>query len=235
MSKLLEIDKFSLSLQKKHGIKTQILDQISLSIEMGEKIGVFGSSGSGKTILCKSILRGFDFSPIKICRSGNIYYKGKNLYTINSVDLQNLRRHSWAFLPQDPISFFDPCYKIGDFCLQILTSCHMSLSQDQCRNILLQSLLSIDFSDPLHLLDAYPSMLSRGTLQRIACALCLAKNPEILIADEPTSALDTISRNSIIKKLAEVQKMSLLITSHDTEILGVLTNIQHYVNKGKIQ
>lgn len=193
-----------------------ILGNISLSLKQGNILALTGDSGSGKSMLCHTILGLKHFCITGYECSGEIIFQSKNLLQANDEEMLQIYRKDIAFIPQNPLIIFDPLHTVQQHMIQVLRIC-LGLDHDAADKRMRNALEKAGLEAHMHLLSCYPAMLSRGTLQRLALALCLAKNPKIIIADEATSALDSISQAQLLSLLQDAcvkENMSCLLVTH---------------------
>lgn len=215
MTDLLRIENLSISLAFSVPEK-KLLHGVSLSLLEGQILALAGNSGAGKSLLCHAILGLEHFYAQSFNISGQIIYDNKNILMASPSEKLTLYRHHFAFLPQDPFSVFDPLQSVGKHIQQVLFYCR-GFNASQALALMQDHLSMMGLTDRLEILHQRPCDLSRGMLQRLALALCLAKNPTVLIADEPTSALDTLSQDQVLAYLTQARRSGiscLLITHH---------------------
>ena len=186
-----------------------IVDGVSFSVRPGECLGILGESGSGNFfILTRHMLP---------CIAAELPEK-----------LRRLRGSSISVVLQNPMSCFDPLYRIGDQMEETIAE-HMSLSSRTMLNMMLDILTLMRIRDPKDVLRKYPHQLSGGMLQRIMIGLAISLDPVLIIADEPTTAIDSISQFSIMKEFVRIKHggdVAMIFISHD---LGVLSLIADHV------
>lgn len=200
----------------------QILREIDLSIPRNTVVGVIGESGSGKSMLCTSILRLRDQSQQM---DGSILFQRKQLLSLQEKEMRSIRGKEIGFVMQHPMSMFNPVLKIKSHFVETLQA-HKKISK---RNAIkkAEEQLSLFQLDGRNILNKYPHELSGGMLQRIMIAIAASLEPKLLIADEPTTALDPINQFEIIhelKRLQERTSMSMLIVSHDMAVIANIAN-----------
>jgi len=209
-----------------------ILNDISLSIEMGTCIGLTGASGSGKTTLIKAIM-GMHSSNLEI-QKGKILLDKDNLLNCSGKERRMLCGKVIGFIPQNPMTAFFPHAKIGQQMVETLQM-HTRLGKKQTEALAADILCQVNLTDTKRVMNAYPGELSGGMLQRITMALILGTNPRYVLADEPTSALDEVNRDLLLELLKIYQKNAgILFISHDTEAMKVLCSITHVMEHGRI-
>ncbi len=199
-----------------------VLDHISLSLKRGHILALTGNSGAGKSMLCHTILGLKYFCAARYEHTGEIVFQGIDLLKTSDEDMLHIYRKDIAFIPQNPLMIFDPLRTVEQHMMQVLRIC-LNLDHDAAARRLGNALEKAGLVHQVYMLSCRPSMLSRGTLQRLALALCLAKNPKIIIADEATSALDSISSAQLLHFLrafcTNENTSCLLVTHH----LGIAT------------
>ncbi|AKR54311.1 hypothetical protein XM25_00515 [Devosia sp. H5989] len=189
-----------------------VLAGVSFALEKGERFGVIGESGSGKTMMALAIA---GLLPEGARRGGAIAFDGQRLPE-GERELARLRGRRIAMVFQEPLTALNPLMRVG---AQIAEAIALSKT-----NASVEALLGEVGLDPVHA-RRYPHELSGGQRQRIMIAMALAGEPDLLIADEPTSALDLITQRTIIDLIAAVcdrRGMALIFVSHDLRAVAAL-------------
>ncbi len=216
---LLEIDGFRLAFDGYEG-RAQILNNISLSLDAGDSVGIVGETGCGKSVLARSILRLNPSPPARVL-SGTIRFDGADVLAMGSGDLQRLRGAGIGMVFQDPVTYLNPVFSIGSQLADVLRA-HGHRHDIRSRSLAL--LQAVQLEDPA-LLARYPHELSGGMRQRVLIAQALAGNPRLLLADEPTTALDVTIQGQILSLIADLVErlgLTLLLISHDLGVIGAV-------------
>lgn len=217
MKPLIDVKDLHVTLQS-HGQEIEALRGVNFSLYDGERLGIVGESGCGKTILMKSLLQLLP-SSAKIDR-GEIWYQGVDLAQLPEKELRKIRGKEIGMIFQDPMTSLNPTLKIG---VQIAEGYlrHFLVTKQQAEAHALELLKQVGISEPELRLQQYPHLLSGGIRQRVMIALALAAKPHVLIADEPTTALDVTVQAQILDLLYTLQqnKSTLLIT-HDLSLVA---------------
>jgi len=201
---------------KSQGQKIQAVRGVSFKLHEGERLGIVGESGCGKTILMKSVLQ---LLPLTASiDAGEIWYQGTNLARLPEKELQKIRGKEIGMIFQDPMTSLNPTLKIG---YQIAEGYlrHFPVTKKEAEARALELLIQVGISEPELRLQQYPHLLSGGIRQRAVIALALAAQPQVLIADEPTTALDVTVQAQILDLLHQLQKTTLLVT-HDLSLVA---------------
>lgn len=232
MSNILEVKNLSVSVL--HKKKQQlILDDMSFSVGEGECLGILGESGSGKSMTAKSILGLLDNS---FTITGQALYKGKDLLQQNKEMLRSLRGSEISMVLQNPMTCFDPLYKIGSQITETLLA-HDYMDKHRVEKYLIEILEKMKIREPEEVLQKYPHQLSGGMLQRIMIGLAMAMAPQLLIADEPTTAIDAITQYDIMREFQDIKKeqgAAMLFISHDLGAISCVADRIIVLNKGKL-
>ena len=205
--KLLEIRNLSAS----YGQSSTIAD-VSLDIKVSEIVCIAGESGCGKSTLLKSILDAKEFG-IKIT-NGEILFRGKNIFQMNQNDKRLLLGGKIGFVPQNPKSSFNEIRRFDRQFKEAFISHGMEYSSEK----ILRVFEKVNLQDGARILKSCPYEMSGGMNQRIALALAILLEPEILLCDEATSALDVTTQKQIAEELLAIRKMqhiAMLIVTHD--------------------
>jgi oligopeptide transport system ATP-binding protein len=201
---------------KSQGQKIEAVRDVSFNLHEGERLGIVGESGCGKTILMKSLLQLLPSTAV--IESGEIWYQGTDLAQLSEKELQKIRGKEIGMIFQDPMTSLNPTLKIG---YQIAEGYlrHFPVTKKEAEARALELLTLVGISEPELRLQQYPHLLSGGIRQRAVIALALAAQPQVLIADEPTTALDVTVQAQILDLLHQLQKTTLLVT-HDLSLVA---------------
>jgi peptide/nickel transport system ATP-binding protein len=196
---LLEIEELKVDFATDEGT-VHAVDRVSFSLESGEVLSIVGESGCGKSVTAMTIL-GLTRGPNSRI-SGSVRYQGKELTTAGDEELQAIRGDRIAMVFQDPMSSFNPVYKIGDQIVEAILA-HREMDKAEAHKKAVESLRSVGIPDAERRADHYPFEFSGGMRQRAMIAMALALEPAVLIADEPTTALDVTIQAQIIDLLRD--------------------------------
>jgi oligopeptide/dipeptide ABC transporter ATP-binding protein len=198
------------------------VDNVNLTINRGEIVGLVGESGSGKTMSALSIMR--LVPPPGQVISGKILFEGNDLLKLSEKQLENVRGRRISMIFQEPMTSLNPVFRVGDQIAEIL-SIHTDMTKKDIKEKALQLLKDVGFDEPDQKYIQYPHQLSGGQRQRILIAISIACNPSLLIADEPTTALDVATEGQILcllKDLILQHQMSMLFITHNLHVIKSL-------------
>ncbi len=196
------------------------VDGVSFEIYPGETLAVVGESGSGKSVTALSILRLVASPPGRIV-GGRILFKGRDLASLSSAEMRQVRGKEISMIFQEPMTSLNPVYTCGEQIVEALVL-HESIDRKAARARAVEMLKLVGIPLPEQRVDEYPHQMSGGMRQRVMIAMALACRPSILIADEPTTALDVTIQAQILELLTRLQGelgMAVLLITHD---LGVV-------------
>ena len=195
-----------------------VLEAVSLTLHAGEKLGLVGESGCGKSTLGRAALR--LLSPRARIR-GQVCFNGESVMRFSPRRLRCFRGEAVALVFQDPMTRLDPLMTIGDHCIETLKAHRPELSMPEAKSRALKVLESVNI--PAERFGQYPHEFSGGMRQRVAIALALLLEPQLIVADEPTTSLDVTISAQILRELTclcEVQNTALLLISHDLALVA---------------
>lgn len=210
------------------------LNNISFNLHRGERLGIVGESGAGKSITGFSLMKLIS-QPGRI-DSGQIMFEGEDIVQMNDTDLRNIRGNRMAMIFQDPMVTLNPVLTIGQQMVETLRA-HRKLSRKDAEHIAVMKLGEVNIPAPEERLKQYPHELSGGMRQRIIIAIALLLNPELIIADEPTTALDVTIQADIMDLLLEQcqnNKVGLILITHDLGVVSQMTERILVMYAGKI-
>ena len=230
---LLEVEELEVRFALRSGEVTA-LQRISFSLDRGQRLGIVGESGAGKSIAAFSILNLIG-APGYIAH-GSIRFDGRNLLTLTPAELRQVRGNGISMIFQDPMMTLNPVMTVGDQMTECLRA-HTRKPADECRKIALEKLQLVQIPSPEKRLDQYPHELSGGMKQRIIIAIALLLDPDIIIADEPTTALDVTIQAEIMDlllALCESRNLGLILITHDLGVVSQVTEDMIVMYAGRI-
>jgi peptide/nickel transport system ATP-binding protein len=209
------------------------VDQVSLALAHGERLGIVGESGSGKTVTVSAVM---GLLPETASVSGRALFAGQDVLAMSSEQLRSIRGREVALVPQDPTAALSPVRRVGTQMVETLRA-HRRLSTAEARRQSLDALAAVKVPAPARQMEAYPFELSGGMLQRVCIAMALLGEPQLLIADEATTALDVSVQASILELLAQVaseRSMGLIVVSHDMSVIAGLCERTAVMYAGRV-
>jgi peptide/nickel transport system ATP-binding protein len=215
---LLKVQDLTVSFQTDQG-EVPVTRNIGFSLRPGERLGVVGESGCGKSVTGLSLLRLLPPSTTRI--SGQVIFQGQDLLTLSERQMRPLRGREIAMIFQEPMSALDPVFTVGHQIAEAWLS-HFPGSRAEAQERAVAALDQVGIAMPARRYHEYPHQLSGGMRQRVMIAMALICKPKLLIADEPTTALDVTVQAQILallRELSESTGTALLFITHD---LGVV-------------
>ena len=202
------------------------VDDVSLSVDAGEVVGIVGESGSGKSVTALALM-GLVDDPGRV-QAKRLAFDGRDLLAMALRERRALLGKDIAMIFQDPMASLNPCFTV-EYQLVETLRLHEGGSRKALRARALELLRQVEIPDAPRRLSAYPHQLSGGMSQRVMVAMAIACNPRLLIADEPTTALDVTIQAQMLALLLRLQKergMALVLITHD---LGVVAEVAQRV------
>ena len=219
---------------RRGGSPLRLVNDVSLSLQAGETLGVVGESGSGKSVTAMSIIR---LVPAALqIAAGSVQFKGRDLTSLPARELREIRGKEIGVVFQDPQNSLDPSFTIESQMVETIRT-HLKLSKAEARARAVSLLDRVGIPNAARRIRDYPHQLSGGMAQRAMIALAISCDPSLLIADEPTTALDvTVQAQilSLLKSLQEDNGMSLLLISHDLGVIAEMADDMVVMYAGEI-
>lgn len=230
---LLEVNNLNVCFGLRSG-HVKALQDVSFTLERGERLGVVGESGAGKSVLGFSILN--LLSKPGFIAGGEVRFEGTDLAALSTRQMRAIRGNRISMIFQDPMMTLNPVLKIGDQMVECLLA-HRAISRADAAKIALQKLQQVQIPSPEKRLNQYPHELSGGMRQRIVIAIGLLLDPDIIIADEPTTALDVTIQAEIMAlmlNLCEQNNVALILITHDLGVVAQVTQKMLVMYAGRI-
>ncbi len=198
---LLEVQDLKLYFKVKAG-KVRAVDGVSFAIKPGEKVGVVGESGCGKSVTALSIMRLIPQPPGEYA-GGSVLFEDRDLLEVPESAMRRIRGGQIGMIFQDPMTCLNPTMTVGKQIAEGLRI-HLNLSGDQALKRAIALLEQVGIPDAATRINSYPHQFSGGMRQRVMIAIALACNPKLLIADEPTTALDVTVQAQILELISGI-------------------------------
>ena len=227
MSHLLEVKNLDVKFDTDEGRITAV-ENISLSVDEGEVLGIVGESGSGKSVTAKSIMQ-LNPGNTSYNEDAQIILDNENVLKFASKqDLKKIRGGKVSMIFQEPMASFAPAIKIGAQMVEQLLI-HKNINKEEAKSISINMLKRVGIADAEKRFNQYAFELSGGMRQRAMIAMALSTMPKLLLADEPTTALDVTIQAQVINLIKDIIKeyqMGVIFITHD---LGVIAQVADHV------
>ncbi len=233
MTHLLEVEDLQVKFALRFGELTAI-DGISFTLDKGERLGLVGESGAGKSVTGFAIIN-LVSKPGYISR-GRVLFNGQELNRLQDEAMRDIRGNRIGMIFQDPMMTLNPVLSIGTQMVETLYA-HGNISRKDAKEIALEKLQKVQIPSPEKRLKQYPHEFSGGMRQRIVIAIALITDPDLIIADEPTTALDVTIQAEIMDlllSLCESEDMGLILITHDLAVVSQVTEKIAVMYAGKI-
>nr|WP_239584523.1 ABC transporter ATP-binding protein [Aquibacillus albus] len=195
---------------------------VSLEVKKGRTLVILGESGSGKSVLLKTILRLLDEDKTTI--TGKVEYNQKNIIQLPEQEMAKLRGKQIGMIYQNALTAMDPVFKVGHQLDEVIEK---HISPKERKKKVIQAFKDVGIPSPEERIDAYPHELSGGMRQRAVIAMSLISHPDILLADEPTTALDVTIQSQILHLLKKIQTefgTTIVFVTHDIGVAAALAD-----------
>ena len=218
MPDILTVKNYSLELKRDDSMYS-VIRSADMHIGEGEIVGLIGESGSGKSMLWKSMLGLAD--PARWERRGEVKLNGKDIGSLTAAEAAGIRGKDAAVILQDPMNAFDQVFTIQRHFLET-ARIHKKWNDEKTQAKATALLRRMNIREPEKVLRMYPFQCSGGMLQRIMIALAVMLDTPLIIADEPTTSVDVTVQREIVSILKEINRekgTSILYISHDLKVI----------------
>ncbi len=226
---VLEIKNLTVSFPSKAGSQT-VVDNISLSVDKGEMIGLVGESGSGKTMTAMAAAGLLRHRGAVV--TGEIYLNGKELLSLSPKEMRQIQGREIGMIFQEPMTSLDPAKTVG-WQIEETLRLHTDLTKVQRKEYAIEAIKQAELPERVY--NSYPHELSGGQRQRAMIAAALISKPSLLLADEPTTALDVTVQKQILlllQKQCKAMGTAVLFISHDLSIVRSVCKRMMVLQKG---
>ncbi|MBU5627887.1 ABC transporter ATP-binding protein [Oscillibacter sp. MSJ-2] len=205
----------------------QVVDGMNLRLNSGERMGLVGEAGCGKTTTLKSVLGILPSNAV--ISSGEVLFNGEDVLKFDNKKMQEFRKKNCAMIFQDPSSALNPIFKVKDLMMNGMRN-SLAKSKDWKKvayEKAVSSLRDVMLPDPERIMENYPFQLSGGMRQRVCIAMAIATDRHLLLADEPTTSLDVTIQEQILKliyKLSIEKKLSVILVTHSMGVIREMTD-----------
>jgi len=231
---LLEVQDLKTYFKVKAG-RVRAVDGVSFAIKPGEKLGVVGESGCGKSVTALSIMRLLPQPPGEIV-GGSVLFEDQDLIDLPESAMRKIRGGKIGMIFQDPMTCLNPTMTVGKQIGEALRI-HLKLSKDEAQKRAVSLLEQVGIPAAAERINSYPHQFSGGMRQRVMIAIALACNPRLLIADEPTTALDVTVQAQILELINGVCTdfgTVVIIITHDLGVVAGMTDRVAVMYAGKV-
>jgi len=200
------------------------VDDVSFTVAKGEVLGLVGESGSGKSMTGYSIM-GLVDPPGRVV-DGRMVLDGRDIASLSAEEMRQLRGNRVAMIFQDPMMTLNPVLRIDRQMTEAILA-HAKVGAGAARDRARAALVKVGIPSPDERLVGYPHQFSGGMRQRVAIAIALLNNPDLIIADEPTTALDVTIQGQILfemQKLTRETGAAMIWITHDLSVIAGLAD-----------
>ncbi|HET9358560.1 MAG TPA: ABC transporter ATP-binding protein [Vicinamibacterales bacterium] len=231
MPPLLDIQRLTVRFEKPGSVVTAV-DEVSLTIDAGETLGLVGESGSGKSVTALAILR--LLQPPGRITSGRIVFEGRDLLRLSEPEMRAVRGARISLIFQEPATALNPTMSVGAQIAEALTV--HGAGRAEARRQAIELLAAVRIPDAERRARDYPHQLSGGMRQRVMIAIAIACRPALVVADEPTTALDVTVQAQVLDLLQELKTrygLALLLITHDFGVIAEMADRVVVMHRGR--
>ncbi len=229
---LFSVENLRVAYPQRRGQSSWAIDDVSLTLQPGEKLGLVGESGCGKSTLGRAAMR---LLPESTLIEGQVLFTGESVFEMNASRLRRFRGEAVALIFQDPMTRLDPLMTVGQHCVETLQAHRPNLSKAEAKKRAIAILEAVKI--PASRWSQFPHEFSGGMRQRVAIALALLLDPKLIVADEPTTSLDVTVAAQIMQELTRLcaeRGTAILLISHDLAMVAEYCDRIAVMYRGKV-
>ncbi len=229
---MLKVKNLNVSFKVKDEV-IKAVENVSFEVNKGEIVCLVGESGSGKSVSCHSILK---LLPRNSIVSGRISFDNiENLLELSDKEIRKIRGNKISMVFQEPSAVLNPLLTVGEQIVETILA-HKNISKEEAKEIALKTMEIVNIPEQQKRFNQYPHELSGGLKQRVAIAIAIVNNPDILLADEPTTALDVTVAAKILELFVKLKEkgMGILLITHDLGVVAQVADRVYLMYKGEI-
>ena len=230
---LLQINNLEIEFPSRKSV-LRAVDNVSLSLEKGDILGIVGESGAGKSTVGNALI-GLLEPPGQMTK-GEIFLDGNRIDNLPDSEKQKIRGKEIGMIFQDPLTSLNPLQTIEDQLVETI-NLHLELGENDARQRAVELLDQVGIPDPDVRVKQYPHQFSGGMRQRVVVALALCAEPNLIIADEPTTALDVSIQAQILdlmRGLCKEKQVGMVIITHDMGVIADITDRVAVMYRGRL-
>ena len=230
---LLQINNLEIEFPSRKSV-LRAVDNVSLSLEKGDILGIVGESGAGKSTVGNALI-GLLEPPGQMTK-GEIFLEGNRIDNLPDSEKQKIRGKEIGMIFQDPLTSLNPLQTIEDQLVETI-NLHLELGENGARQRAVELLNQVGIPDPDVRVKQYPHQFSGGMRQRVVVALALCAEPNLIIADEPTTALDVSIQAQILdlmRGLCKEKQVGMVIITHDMGVIADITDRVAVMYRGRL-
>ena len=230
---LLQINNLEIEFPSRKSV-LRAVDNVSLSLEKGDILGIVGESGAGKSTVGNALI-GLLEPPGEMTK-GEIFLDGNRIDNLPDSEKQKIRGKEIGMIFQDPLTSLNPLQTIEDQLVETI-DLHLELGENGARQRAVELLDQVGIPDPDVRVKQYPHQFSGGMRQRVVVALALCAEPNLIIADEPTTALDVSIQAQILdlmRGLCKEKQVGMVIITHDMGVIADITDRVAVMYRGRL-
>ena len=230
---LLQINNLEIEFPSRKSV-LRAVDNVSLSLEKGDILGIVGESGAGKSTVGNALI-GLLEPPGQMTK-GEIFLEGNRIDNLPDSEKQKIRGKEIGMIFQDPLTSLNPLQTIENQLVETI-NLHLELGENDARQRAVELLDQVGIPDPDVRVKQYPHQFSGGMRQRVVVALALCAEPNLIIADEPTTALDVSIQAQILdlmRGLCKEKQVGMVIITHDMGVIADITDRVAVMYRGRL-
>ncbi|MDP2871997.1 MAG: ABC transporter ATP-binding protein [Bacillota bacterium] len=213
-----------------------VLDGVTLAVRPGERVGLIGETGCGKTTTLRAIMR---ILPREArVGGGQVLFAGRDVLSMNAGDLSAFRRKGASLVFQDPTAALNPVFTVGQLLDEVIKySQGRAMPAKERRAVAAAALRDVALPDPARILNSYPFQLSGGMRQRVCIAMAIGVNRELILADEPGTSLDVTIQDQILRLISDLvakRNVAVVLVTHSLGVVRETTDRVYVMYAGSI-